>query len=439
MKANRLRLRKMLTQAAKAWAPRGQIDAFTLKRAVGWALGGTQVEIQAWLDDRLLARSLPDQARPDVAAAYPQMPLASQSGFSIDFPENAVANNDIAEFRIVARPLQAWWPSSTIARFVVAGSGVEGAVKNAPESAILGPFPRQIINAIASLWPEDCSDLSSSEGQRRFVKRLRQLLAAPNLGSLPVLADYARYLSATLAHCRFVERHFPSTNAQAANGAADFHCKPNSVRELFAIIHQLYVLKSWGVTGDFAEFGCFKGYSSAMLSFACQQLGVRMHIFDSFEGLPTAEGSGYQSGQYAGALDEVRDHVTRFGAIEAVEFHKGFFADTFRDWRPPNLMCLWMDVDLEASSQDLMVAADMMDPRASLFSHECPPDIFEDGEIITTAHPGNPIPPMLAHHVEVGRPLTGRFIAGYTGSFWPRDGGIPVADNEILWELIREL
>ena len=96
---------------------------------------------------------------------------------------------------------------------------------------------------------------------------------------MPVFADYARYLSATFAHCRFVERHFPQTNRTAVPGSTDFHSKPNSIRELFAIIHQLYVLKSWGVEGEFAEFGCFKGYSSAMLSYACRQLGLKMHIF----------------------------------------------------------------------------------------------------------------------------------------------------------------
>ena len=228
-------------------------------------------------------------------------------------------------------------------------------------------------------------------------------------------------------------------NRNAAPGAVDFHCKPNSVRELFAIVHQLYVLQSWGVPGDFAEFGCFKGYSTAMLSHACAQLGLRMHVFDSFEGLPPAPDSGYQAGQYAGGLDEVKDHVRRFGVIDSVSFHKGFFADTLRDWRPPPLMCLWMDVDLEASARDLMVAADGLDPRATLFSHECTADIFRDGAIVTAPARDNPIPVMLEHHEALGRPLTGRYVAGYTGAFWPRATGIPVLDTAVLADLMRTL
>ena len=91
--------------------------------------------------------------------------------------------------------------------------------------------------------------------------------------------------------------------------------------------------------------------------------------------------SGYE---YAGSLDEVRDHVMRFGASEVVEFHKDFFADTFRDWRPPQLICLWMDVDLEVSARDLMVVADRLSPEATLFSHECTPGIFQNASIVTS-------------------------------------------------------
>jgi O-methyltransferase len=40
------------------------------------------------------------------------------------------------------------------------------------------------------------------------------------------------------------------------------------------------------VEEEFAEFGCFEGYSSAMLSYACRELELKMHILDSFEDLP---------------------------------------------------------------------------------------------------------------------------------------------------------
>ena len=49
-------------------------------------------------------------------------------------------------------------------------------------------------------------------------------------------------------------------------GRKDFLCKANSPIEMISIAHHLYVMKSYGITGDFAEFGCFKGFSSSMLS-----------------------------------------------------------------------------------------------------------------------------------------------------------------------------
>ncbi|MDE2595528.1 MAG: hypothetical protein KGL44_01490 [Sphingomonadales bacterium] len=426
------RLRKLL-------APQGSVDALAGSRIAGWALGRGALTVEARLGDRCIASGEPSIPRPDVAHAYPDRRGAATSGFAFELPDGAVPPDAMAELQIVARPKQPWLPAAVLASSHVAGNRLAKTLGEAGDSGIVGPFPKRVIDAIAAVWPDECTDLGSTEGQARFLSRLQRIMQTPGLNALPVFADYARYLTTTLAHCRFVERHFPASNVRSDAGATDFHCKPNSVSEIFAIVHQLYVLKSWGLAGDFAEFGCFKGYSSAMLSFACAQLGLRMHIFDSFEGLPPAPGSGYEAGQYAGSLDEVRDHVTRFGAVDSVTFHKGFFADTFRNWRPPQLMCLWMDVDLEVSSRDLMVIADALDPRASLFSHECTADIFQQGRIVARPSPDNPIPPMLERHEQMGRPLTGRYIAGYTGAFWPITTGIPVVSTSALGDFLRTL
>ncbi|KPF93604.1 hypothetical protein IP81_02465 [Novosphingobium sp. AAP83] len=430
---------KSAKRLQRSLRPVGSVDALAGARVAGWACSKGPVEVEVWLGNRRVATCLPSIARPDVAQAFPRMKGAATSGFSLDLPAGALAPDDLAEMKILARPRNGILPASTIGTFPVVGANLARKFATAGDSGIVGPFPKDVIDATAAVWPEACADLNTVEGQTRFVDRLKQVMNTASLNALPVFSRYSRYLSATMAHCRFVERHFPAVNTTSAQGAADFHCKPNSISELFSIIHQLYVLKSWGISGDFAEFGCFKGYSSAMLSYACAQLGINMHIFDSFEGLPPAPGSGYEAGQYAGSLDEVRDHVERFGHLPSVTFHKGFFADTFKTYTPPPLMCLWMDVDLEVSSQDLMVVADRLDPRASLFSHECTSGIFQAGEIRTSVSPDNPIPPMLARHEELGRPLTGRYVAGYTGAFWPKQGGIPVIDTEVLAQLTRSL
>src|SRR5258708_2453695 len=66
--------------------------------------------------------------------------------------------------------------------------------------------------------------------------------------------------------------------------------------------------------GDIAEFGCFKGASTAKLSLAAAAVGKRLLVFDSFEGLPEPEPwdaehhierpRTFRAGEYAGTLDE---------------------------------------------------------------------------------------------------------------------------------------
>lgn len=430
-------LRRRLKGMFKA---KGHIDAIAGNRVLGWAFAdGASVRVEAAIGRKVIASIVPALPRHDIANAFPGWNRALMSGFVLDLPETALPDGGVTDVKITVRADSPVHLSRALAEVTIAGKQTTAIFDHPAESGAIGPFPKAVIDQLATLWPEVCQDLDSVAGQTAFVAKLRTILRTPSLRSAPAITDYVRYLQACWAHFKFVDGYFPTLNATAKENSPDFNCKPNSVYEIIAIAHQLYVLKSYGIDGDFAEFGCFKGFSSAMLSFACRQLGLKMHIFDSFEGLPPAEGSGYQPGEYAGSLDEVRANVTRYGAIEMVEFHKGFFSDTFREYRPPALMCLWMDVDLESSSRDLMVIADTLDPRSTLFSHECSPDLFVGDEVANAPRPDNPIPPMLDRFQELGRPLTGRFVRGNTGAFWPRDGGIPALDNAVLIDLVRAL
>jgi len=429
----------MLKRLWKDLRPIGSVDGTTRSRVTGWATGPGRIKVEALVNGVAVANCSPSMERLDVAATYPNRRKALRSGFSLDLPAGAITDDGLAEVEVVARTTMPPFRRKTIGSFRAVGPELLRKLETVSPIAIRSPFPRDVTDLVLALDPELGTDLPSEDGQRSFVERLRQLLATPGVNALPPFAAYARYLTHTYAHCQFVGRHFPAFNGLATEGAADFNAKPNSIRELFPIIHHLYVLRSHGVEGDFAEFGCFKGYSSAMLSFACKQLGMPMHIFDSFAGLPPSEGSGYQSGQYTGPIEEVRSNLRNFGAADIVTLHQGFFADSLQRWRPDRLACLWMDVDLESSARDLMVVAPAVDDRGAVFSHECTASIFAGSRPESAPRLDNPIAPLLKAFEDMQRPLSGHYVAGYTGAFWSHDAGVPVLRSEPLFDLVESL
>jgi len=105
--------------------------------------------------------------------------------------------------------------------------------------------------------------------------------------------------------------------------------------------------------GDIIECGTWKGGCAANLSLVCKIAGRKLRVYDSFEGLPEGEpndreASGYNKGDYCGALEEVKANIQRHGAIEHCEFIKGWFNDTLPSLKGPVLLA-FLDVDLEAS------------------------------------------------------------------------------------------
>lgn len=131
------------------------------------------------------------------------------------------------------------------------------------------------------------------------------------------------------------------------------------------VSHLLMATKILNIPADRAgvlvEAGCFKGASSANLSLVARLCGRRLHVFDSFEGLPEpddhdrahvvlsqGEVHTYEAGAYAGALEEVRANIEANGDIGVCEFHKGFVEDTMPSFSEP-VVFAYVDVDLIAA------------------------------------------------------------------------------------------
>jgi O-methyltransferase len=392
---------------------RYHIDRATRDEISGWCLGDeAPASIELSINGKLTESCIQRVTRPDVGRALPNLPHAAESGFRIVLPTERL---DPAA------------PISSVSLTFTSGGGKESLSFSLPSaieadssaeeywSSRQSPFPPQVMALIESAseiewrsferWPEDA-----------VSKAVEVLLFLSKVGSRRAkgLFSYFSFLSRVAHAFHFAERHFPP------NAAA------SSAREIFLIAHHLMTLKAHGVEGDFLEFGCFKGFSTSCLSFACRLLDIRMHVFDSFEGLPASDSNYYSTGDYAGSFDEVTKNVENFGSPQVVTWHRGFFADVVPKINIQSIASLWLDVDLESSSQDVMGILPQLHPKGCVFSHECCPEYFDkDGTITAERSPDLVLCPIKTAFMADNRRPTGRYLTGYTGVIWDEGRSIP--------------
>lgn len=110
--------------------------------------------------------------------------------------------------------------------------------------------------------------------------------------------------------------------------------------------------------GCIVECGSYKGGSVANLSLVAELCGRRVEVFDSFGGLPApsdddrahtvlhrGELHTYEEGAWAGSLDEVRDAITKYGAVQVCSFNVGYFDKTLPGFDRTTAF-VFADVDL---------------------------------------------------------------------------------------------
>lgn len=154
------------------------------------------------------------------------------------------------------------------------------------------------------------------------------------------------------------------------------------VGEQLALVSRILSLPK-SLAGDVIECGCFKGSSTIALSLACQLVGRRLVVCDSFEGLPPPKHDDvqhvslahgrfetYAAGEYAGGLEEVKDNVRRFGAIDACRFVKGYFEHSLPGVEGRFAMA-FLDVDLHESLKTCLLHVwPRLEFGAYLYTHE---------------------------------------------------------------------
>lgn len=362
--------------------------------------------------------------RPDVRAALGGKPDTDALGFSFllppRLPEMNVPDRD-AEISLeletgAGEVTRSPWMSVPTLPLTFAAH---------PETFRQLAFPRPVTELLLRKYGPRILDLKANAGYSQDLLHRVVFLAQNGPGEWRDFKNYLVFLKTIQSRFDHVRANFPRWNLQSEPGRKDFNGAATTADEMMAIAHHLYVLKSYGVTGDVCEFGCFKGCSTSMLSFACQLLGLKMHVFDSFEGLPDGGSSYYNRGEFRGGLDEVKANVATFGCPEVVTFHKGFFSDTL-----PHVsvspMLIWMDVDLESSARDVMAVLPRLPRESAVFSHECPSECFlGEGQIDQKPGTDNVLPPIVqAFHAD-GRQPVGAHIFDCTGAVWDANTAIP--------------
>jgi hypothetical protein len=80
-----------------------------------------------------------------------------------------------------------------------------------------------------------------------------------------------------------------------------------------------------------------------------------------------------------------------------------------------------------------------IDPAGTIFSHEISPSDFDGLSVISRTGPDAVVAPIVNRFAELDVELDGAFMAGNTGAFWRRSGGIPVLPNAALLRILAAI
>lgn len=123
------------------------------------------------------------------------------------------------------------------------------------------------------------------------------------------------------------------------------------------------------IPGDFVECGVWKGGSAGIMAMAARGSHKKIHLYDSFEGLPEPSAlDGEAARDYSGGacqgrlrsvkkcvglLPEVQDLLQRKLKIraESLEYHAGWFQKTLKPWPPQSISVLRLDGDWYESTK----------------------------------------------------------------------------------------
>ena len=235
------------------------------------------------------------------------------------------------------------------------------AMLTAPDANLTADQIREIDAAVQAKHDAERASsgalANTTPAQARHMAISRRLREAYDLLSLPVAILFL------LHHRGFHPSYGLTWRRRIQLGVKMFRNTRNiqtgtSYKAHLAMAAKLFEIPP-SVKGAVVECGCWKGGSTANLSLICDIIGRDLLVYDSFSGLPPAPANDKYAwseaeGSFRGDLEIVRDHVTRFGAIERCTFRKGFFSDTLPHHVEP-IVFAFLDVDYASSLHDCVL------------------------------------------------------------------------------------
>lgn len=105
--------------------------------------------------------------------------------------------------------------------------------------------------------------------------------------------------------------------------------------------------------GDVVEAGCNAGSTSGLLATVLAGSGRRLHLFDSFEGLPEESGYGGQMTAARSVCElNVRQQLGEDTLPDFVQIAEGWFCDTMPQDLPDQICFAFADCDVYDSVMD---------------------------------------------------------------------------------------
>jgi O-methyltransferase len=135
--------------------------------------------------------------------------------------------------------------------------------------------------------------------------------------------------------------------------------------------------KCLSVSGDYVEMGCYKGDTSLLLADIIRNVGKKLWIYDSFEGLPEKSeadesvlGINFKSGELLVTKREVKQRFLKAGLPVPV-IKKAWFSDLTLEDLPEQIAFAFLDGDFYESIRDsIKLVAPKMSEDGVMIVHD---------------------------------------------------------------------